>query len=160
MGKESKRAHSIGNTDDNDTFLRKVGAVIEGHRGGAYGETAAVNPNHHGEMLVRRFRGSPYVEIKTIFADGKPFKAKRRHHDRNLHAARSEFVGDSYPRPLGGRFGSAPAQIPQGRRGKWNSLVNGQAIFYGPLNEACLRRDRGGKLSESCYCQAQSGDKG
>jgi hypothetical protein len=81
------------------------------------GESAAVNPEHDGELAVVLGRGGRVdVEVEAIFA----FAAILKDHvveDAALHAVGAELGGVALASPLGGRLRGFPAQVADGRRG-------------------------------------------
>src|SRR5438876_271643 len=68
MREEAERPETIVDSDDDRTFGGEVLAVIPREAARAAGETAAVDPQHHRPLVVRRVRAGPDVQIEAVFA--------------------------------------------------------------------------------------------
>jgi hypothetical protein len=53
MGKKPEHTHTIGHAYKDNTFLRKMSAIIERVRRGPGVEGASVDPDHDGTLFAR-----------------------------------------------------------------------------------------------------------
>jgi hypothetical protein len=82
-----------------------------------------VNPDHDRSFIRCRFRSSPDVEVEAVLADGLRFGAiELALGIRSLHTGSGQLVGFANAGPIRGRFGCAPSQIADGRRGEGDSF--------------------------------------
>src|SRR5947207_2257821 len=66
MGEKPEDAEAIVEADDDDTLGCQLAAIGGGICRGAELKAAAVNPHHHGPLLVGPLRGGPDIEIEAI----------------------------------------------------------------------------------------------
>src|ERR1700722_16774461 len=66
MGEKAEDAEAIVEADDDDAPGRQRAAVGRGISRGAELKAAAMNPHHHGPLLVSLLRGGPDIEIEAI----------------------------------------------------------------------------------------------
>src|SRR5579871_5783097 len=106
MCEEAHDAEPIVDGDNDHALLREHLAVVKGAC--ARVESAAVNPDHDGSLIIGSFGGGIDVEIEAILAELPPAA-------RALNALRGEFVGGSNAGPGRRGLGSLPAQVADRR---------------------------------------------
>src|SRR6266700_1991781 len=131
MGEKAEDAEAIVEADDDDTPGCQRAAVSGRIGGGAELKAAAVNPDHHGPLLVSLFRSGPDIEREAIltarprpriiFKRRKTPRAKRQ---RIAHAA-----------PGRRRLRCAPAQRPDRWRGVGDGLERQHAADISALTK-------------------------
>ena len=144
----AERAEPIVDRDDHDIAATAEMLTVVDRRGaGAGGESAAVDPDHHGALCVVD-AGGPDVEREAVLVNrllpgAEQFDAW---HER-LHRAGAELVGLAHAVPGLGLAGRAPAQIGQRRRGVGDAAEDGDVVFLAPGDLAVFGGD-GGRHSE------------
>src|SRR5687768_1294439 len=108
MREKAERANAVVDRDEHDAFAREVFTIVCGRGVRAEGETAAVDPDQHGQTFVRRFGRRPDVQIQAVFAY-VPLAV-------TLVRIRREFVSLAHALPFRSRLGGTPAKITNGRR--------------------------------------------
>ena len=118
MREEAEDAEAVVHRNDDNAFLGEVGTVLSRLGGCARDETAAINPDHHGQLVFAgaELRGRPHVEVETVLA-GPGSRKIMSSKDAALHAARAEFGGLARAFPLGGPRRWLPAKVADGRCG-------------------------------------------
>ena len=85
MSKEAEAAEPVIEADQNHSAFRKLAAVIDCRRTAAIDPAAAVNPEHHRELLSLGFLGRPDIQNKAILCGSRPeWRGVAR--ERQLHA--------------------------------------------------------------------------
>src|SRR6185436_18939456 len=74
---EPERAEAVVDRDDDRTLGGEVLAVVPGEAAGAAGEAAAVDPQHHGPLVVR-IRAGPDIQIEAVFAASRLTRGRGR----------------------------------------------------------------------------------
>src|SRR5215468_7337091 len=67
MGEETKRAETIVEGHDHRPLSGQVLTVVPGHAARTAGETAAVDPDHHGPAVIGVAGAGPHVCIEAVF---------------------------------------------------------------------------------------------
>src|ERR1700722_19883504 len=111
MRKESKYSQTVILRDPHRAFSSERVAVVHPERSGAAGESAAVGPDDHRAPLGRGLRGSPDVEIETVFAGRGSRSAGRSALLLRAHGAK--LVGFANALPMRWRAWLMPAQIAE-----------------------------------------------
>ncbi len=125
---KSETAETIIEADEDNAVLREMRAVIDGRRGTAIDEAAAVNPDHDRQLL-RGIRRTPDVQIEAILA-GRRAQRRSILRERLLHAVMGVGFRLAHARPGGSRLRRRPAQLADRRRGIGNALevIDGAAV--------------------------------
>src|SRR5271157_3866072 len=118
MGKESERAESVVDGDNNDAVPHQLGGVEISSRTDR--PTTAMDPHEHRSMPSVTFvaaaasaqPGRVDVEVQAVFVGGT-----RREHARKLWASGRELGGVADTVPPGRRLGGPPPQVPKGWSG-------------------------------------------
>jgi hypothetical protein len=122
MREESQRAEAVVDGDQHDAPAGKLFAVAVRHRTGAGGAAAAVDPDHDGESVIRACGRGPDVEVKAVLVhlpDGGIEDLLLW-----LGARGAELGALSNALPMIDRLGRFPSQVPDGRRGERDALVD------------------------------------
>ena len=72
MREKTELPDAIVNADEHHAFLGQFLAAVARIGRGTGGETAAVNPDQHGNAVFCRFRRRPDIQIQTVFAQPLP----------------------------------------------------------------------------------------
>ena len=127
VGQKAEHPQPVVDRYDHQAFFRQLLSVVEGHRAGPFGESAAVHIDQNRQRFACLLRCGPDVQVQAILANFalvheffRPGRARPRH---MLHASgrKRDGLADAVPRAR--RFGGAPAQRLDGRRGVGNPLV-------------------------------------
>jgi len=135
---EPKRSQAIVDGDDHGALASELVAQLIRIGAGAVLETPSIDPEHHRQVLTRRFLRRPDVQIQAVLAHGLIVGAPgaaRTH----LRAAQFECVGLEDARPGLWRLRRTPSQLPDRRRGERQSLVNSDTALLNALHEPLLR---------------------
>jgi len=126
VGEESEPSHTIVEADEYDAALGEMRSVVNGGRASAIDETAAVDPDHDGQLAECPLDGRPHVEIQTVLVG---LGAQRRGvaGERKLHTIGRIGGGGSHALPCRDRLRRAPAILAGGRRGVGNSFERDHA---------------------------------
>ena len=117
QGQESELAHAVSHAHDDDALLGEQSTVVIG--GCAAGEAAAVDPDHHGQFLLRALGRGPYVQVQAVFAAAFAV---------TLHRIGAEFLAFADAVPGHDGLGRLPAEIAHRRRGERNALVHSHVL--------------------------------
>src|SRR2546423_13948624 len=71
MREETKRAEPIVESHDHGTLGRQVLTIVPGEAAGTAGETAAVDPDHHGTAVIGVVGACPDVGVEAVFTAGR-----------------------------------------------------------------------------------------
>src|ERR1700739_3515161 len=121
MRKKSENTEAVIHANDQHTFFGEVAAVLTRFGGRACSETTTVDPDHHGQLGLRGFRGHPEIEIEAVFT-GAGVVENHVIVDTTLHTAWAVVDGFANPRPGCRRLRRLPAQWTDGRRGVGDAL--------------------------------------
>src|SRR3990172_1917873 len=94
-------------------------------------ESAAVDPDQHGNAFLCRFRRRPNIQVQTVLA-------LSRWRIPALDGAWCKLVSLEYTIPFCGGLRSAPAEVANRRRGEWDTFQNRQSVFGRPLYQSAI----------------------
>jgi hypothetical protein len=138
-------AHAVGNAHQHHTLASQVFAVVDRGGGGTKGKPAAVDPDKHGQALVRGFCRRPDIQIQAVLTNIR-FGA------RTLNRIWRKLGGLACAFPFCSGLRSTPAEITDRWRGERDAEIDRQAILSGALEESIFGHDGWGLL-----CKARRG---
>ena len=130
MDQEAEDAEPVVDRDQDDALLGPDLAVELGLVPPAAGVGAAVDPHRHRQLLARLARGrGPDIQVQAVLAEFRILPVEFTGPGVagivvDLHGARAEGVGHLHAFPGNDGLGFLPAQVPDGRGGERDSLVD------------------------------------
>ena len=134
---ESELPDAVGDADQHHALLGQLLPAVVRLGGGARVESAAVDPDEHGDAVARRLRRRPDVQIQAVLARSGPLTGSSGV-PHPLHGPGPESVGLPHALPFRGGLRRAPSEVADGRRGEGNAPVDRQPVFESPLNHPAL----------------------
>ena len=139
MREKAQRAEAVVDRDEDLALLDERNALIQRLVAEAALEAAAVDPEMHRQVLARRVRRRPDVQVQAVLA--LRVVQKRVHADEpavlDAHVAERRAI--AHARPGRGRLRRAPAQRAHRRRRVGNAAEHRDAVLLHAGNRAARR---------------------
>src|SRR5262245_10560505 len=150
MRKEAKHSETVVDCKRDDALARHTLALVSRFRAVTCDETAAVEIDEYRQALASGFRGSPDIQVETVFTHAIRSETHVSE-DLSLHATRAELIRLAHILPVLDRLRRLPAQVADGWSGERDSLEGANSgapgvLVGGPFDEtiggldAILRR--------------------
>ena len=130
---ETQLPDAVGDADQHHALPGQLLPAVVRFGSGAGAESAAVDPNQHGDVVARGFRRRPDVQVQAVLA-----RVHARAASAALHAPGAELGGLPHALPFRGGLRRAPAEVADRRRGERDAPVDRQPVFGGPLHQSAL----------------------
>ena len=159
---ETEAAQAVVDAHEDHALAGEVVALVDRRLGAAVDQAAAIDPDHHRQLLRCRLRRSPDVEEQAVLAEvGSDARVAA---NDALQAVVTDLDRRPHARPGLDRLRRPPTQVAHRRSGERHALEGQDAVCGGALKPAGVdlddgRRRRGGGVRPGHNCEQQANQR-